>query len=157
MQLRHKRRVRRGTATVEFAMVAPVFLAMVLGVTETSRMFEVKNQLAVAAREGARTAAMERSGLVADGQSTNAKVTLDVKNYLKAAGLDPDKASVKIVSHSNPGSTFNLDDPANSLKYFELQISIPYSSTSSVVPPSLANFNLQSKIVFRNSKSQTAP
>ena len=134
--------------------MAPVFLALVLGVTETSRMFEIKNQLAVAAREGARMAAMERSGLVAEGQTTNAKVVQDVKNYLKASGLDPNSINVQIVSHDSPGSTFNLDDPANSLKYFELKISVPFSAASSICPPDLTDYHLESKIVFRNSKTQ---
>ncbi len=148
------RRVRRGAVTIEFALMAPVFLVLVLGVTETSRMFEVKNQLAVAAREGARMAAMERSGLVADGQSTNAKVIADVKNFLEASGLDPSDVNVEIVSHADPSTGFNLDDPANSLKYFELKISVPFEAASAVCPPDLTEYNLQSKIVFRNSKSQ---
>lgn len=61
-------RVRRGAATVEFALVAPVFLTMILGVTEVSRMFEMQNQLQVAAREGARTGVMDRTGLTSAGQ-----------------------------------------------------------------------------------------
>lgn len=145
---------RRGAVTVEFALMVPVFLTLVLGVTETSRIFEMKNQLAVAAREGARMAAMERSGLVAEGQSTNAKVTRDVKNFLQAAGLDPDDINVQIVSHQDPTATFNLDAAANSLKYFELRISVPFDAASTLVPPDMTDFNLESKIVFRNAKTQ---
>lgn len=145
---------RRGAVTIEFALMAPVFLVLILGVTETSRMFEVKNQLAVAAREGARMAAMERSGMVAEGQSTNAKVIQDVKNFLEASGLEPDDINVQIVSHDDPSVGFNLDDPANSLKYFELKISVPFEAASAVCPPDMTEYNLESKIVFRNSKSQ---
>ena len=154
MKSRSKRyqRSRRGTATVEFAMVAPVFLTLLLGVTETSRLFETRNQLAVAAREGARMAAMDRSGIVADGQTTNAKVTQDVKNFLQASGLDPDKVNVEVVSHDDPSQAFNLDDPANSLKYFELRVSVPYNEVSHLAPPGMEEHQLGAKIVFRNSK-----
>jgi Flp pilus assembly protein TadG len=157
MKLKHRLRkyVRRGTATVEFAIVAPVFLAMILGVTEVSRMFEVQNQLQVAAREGARTAVMDRNGLVTGGQTTNAKVTQDVKNILAATGLDPNKINVSIVSHDNPSQAFDLDSTANSLKYFELKVSVPYSATSKIVPDDMVNVNLGTKVVFRNAKTTT--
>lgn len=147
---RNKR--RRGAVTVEFALMAPVFLTLVLGVTEVSRLFEIKNQMAVAAREGARTAAMDREGLTVDGQSTNTKVTNDIKNFLKASGLDPNKVQVKIVDHNDPTKAFNLDDPNNSLKYFEVQISVPYGDVSAMTPPGMENEQLAAKIVFRNSK-----
>lgn len=143
---------RRGAVTVEFALIAPVFLVLTLGVVEVSRMFELQNQLSVAAREGARMATMERSGLVPEGQSTNAKVIQDVKNLLKAQGLDPDDVNVQIVDHEDPTKAFNLDDPANSLKYFEVRISVPYQA--GYTPPDLTDFSLHSKIVFRNSKGQ---
>lgn len=145
---------RKGAVTIEFALMAPVFLVMVLGVTETARLFEVHNQLAMAAREGARTAAMERSGLVAEGQTTNAKVTQDVKNFLAATGIDPADINVQIVHHDNPAEAFNLDAVANSLKYFELKITVPFDSATSICPPDMTDFNLESKIVFRNSKVQ---
>ena len=142
---------RRGAVTVEFALMAPVFLVMVLGVTETARMFEMQNQLQVAAREGARMAAMDRTGLTSQGQSTNANVVQDVKNFLAATGMDPNDINVQIVSHEDPTAGFNLDDPTNSLKYFQVKVSVPFSASSQVVPEA-ADFKLQSKIVFRNTK-----
>jgi Flp pilus assembly protein TadG len=148
-------RARRGAATVEFALVAPVFLAMILGVTETSRMFEVQNQLQVAAREGARTAVMDRTGLTSAGQSTNAKVAQDVKNILAATGLDASKINVEIVSHDNPSQAFDLDATANSLKYFQLKVSIPLGAASKIVPENMVNANLKTKVVFRNAKTTT--
>jgi Flp pilus assembly protein TadG len=147
-----KQQQRRGTVTVEFAIVAPVFLTLLLGVTEASRLFEMRNQLAIAAREGARMAAMDRSGLVSEGQTTNAKVVQDVKNFLQATGLDPDQVNVEIVSHEDPSQTFNLDDPANSLAYFEVRVSVPYNEVSAWAPPGTENQSLGAKIVFRNSK-----
>lgn len=139
---------RRGAVTVEFALIAPVFMTLVMGVTEVSRLFEVQNQLANAAREGARMAAMERTG----GVNTNSKAIQDVKNFLKATGLDPEKVSVQIVDHNNPAKAFNLDDPANSLKYFEMKITVPYSATTPSLPVGPGDFNMNAKIVMRNIK-----
>jgi len=147
-----KQKNRRGAVTVEFALIAPVFLTLILGVTEASRLFELQNQLSVAAREGARMAAMDRSGLVNEGQSTNTKVANDMKNYLEAAGIDPDDVNIQIVDHNDPSQAFNLDDPNNSLKYFEVRISIPYGDVSPMTPPGMEDHQLGAKIVFRNSK-----
>jgi Flp pilus assembly protein TadG len=143
---------RRGAVTVEFAIMAPVLVTIFMGMTEASRLFEVQNQLNAAAREGARMAAMERTG----AGGTNTKVTADIKNYLKATGLDPEKINIQIVDHSDPSKTFNLDDPANSLKYFEVNLSVPYSATSSYSPPGTDGLKLNSKMVFRNIKIHPA-
>jgi Flp pilus assembly protein TadG len=44
---------RRGQATVEFALVATILLALVLGVVEVGRVVFISNTLSNAAREGA--------------------------------------------------------------------------------------------------------
>lgn len=55
---------RRGTSTVEFALVAPVFLLFLMGILEFGRVMMVQNVLITAAREGARAAII--SGATAD-------------------------------------------------------------------------------------------
>jgi Flp pilus assembly protein TadG len=144
---------RRGSAVVEFAMVAPVFLIIVVGVSETSRMFEMQNQLASAAREGARMAVMDRAGI---SGSTNQKLAADVQNFLTATGIDPADVNVQIVSHEDPSQTFNLDDPANNLKLFEVRVTVPFGSGQSHVPPGVDSINLTGKVVFRNGKLPAA-
>lgn len=144
---------RRGAVTVEFAIMAPVFVIIFMGMTEASRLFESQNQLNAAAREGARMAAMERTGI---SGSTNTKVTNDIKNYIKATGLDPSKVSISIVDHDDPSKTFNLDDPNNSLKYFEVKLSVPVSALSSYAPPGTSSLKMNSKMVFRNIKLHPA-
>jgi Flp pilus assembly protein TadG len=143
---------RRGAVAVEFAVVAPILVALVMGVTETTRLFEVQNQLALAAREGARLASMDRSGLVADGQS-NQKVEADVKDFLTASGLPGDKANVSIVEAGSANKTFDLDDPANDLKLFEIRVEMPYNAFSRLALPAGDNFNLTSSVVFRNARA----
>jgi Flp pilus assembly protein TadG len=48
----------RGAAAVEFALVVPVLVLMLLGIIEFSKAFQVKATLADAAREGARVMAL---------------------------------------------------------------------------------------------------
>ncbi|TFC29456.1 pilus assembly protein [Cryobacterium sp. TMT2-18-3] len=48
----------RGAAAVEFALVLPLLLLLVLGVIEFSRVYNVQISLSNAAREGARTMAI---------------------------------------------------------------------------------------------------
>lgn len=52
-------RQRRGTAVAEFAMVVPLFVALVLGMFEFGRGIMVQQMLVNASREGARTAVVD--------------------------------------------------------------------------------------------------
>jgi Flp pilus assembly protein TadG len=71
------RRNRRGSAVVEFAIVAPVFFAFTLGMIEVGRAVMVQQILTTASREGARQA-------VLDG-ATEGAVTTFITNYLTTA------------------------------------------------------------------------
>lgn len=145
----HRRRAdRRGAVTVEFAIIAPVLLTLVLGVIEVSRLFETQNILATAAREGARMAAMDREGLLQEGQSTNDKIEQDVKNFLAAQGYNADDVDIQVM-HVDSDTPLDLDDPANSLELFRLRVDIPYSHFST---PGDEDFSLGSEIVFRNAR-----
>ncbi|WP_241985969.1 TadE/TadG family type IV pilus assembly protein [Cryobacterium sp. Hz7] len=58
------RRGERGAAAVEFALVLPILLLLVLGLIEFSRLYNIQISLSNAAREGARNMAIH------DSQST---------------------------------------------------------------------------------------
>ena len=60
MRFRH-RRGERGAAAVEFALVLPVLLLLVLGLIEFSRLYNIQISLSNAAREGARSMAIHNS------------------------------------------------------------------------------------------------
>ena len=75
-------------------MVAPIFIIVVLGVSEVSKLCDIQNQLAVAAREGARRVSMDRTGKVRESLTTNGEIVKDVKNFLKASGLQGSAANV---------------------------------------------------------------
>ena len=74
-----KRSPRRGTAAVEFALVAPIFFCLLLGIIEFGRMLMVQQILVNAAREGARAS-------ILPGE-TDAQVTTVVSNYMTASGI----------------------------------------------------------------------
>ena len=141
---------RRGAVAVEFAVVAPVLLAILFGMVELSRIFEVQNLLDTAAREGARFAAMDRDGLLQDGQSTNDKLTSDIKNFLATNAIPRDAVTVAVEDHENPGSEFNLDDPANDLKLFDVKVTVDLSAVSSSALSLCENGSLTGSITFRN-------
>ncbi len=54
-------RPRRGTACIEFALVAPVFFLTIFGLIESGRMMMLKHALTDAAREGCRAAGLASS------------------------------------------------------------------------------------------------
>ncbi|EAQ80338.1 TadE/TadG family type IV pilus assembly protein [Blastopirellula marina] len=144
---------RRGTATVEFAVVAPLFLTMVIGLIQGSKLFDSHSVMAQAARDGARLGAMDRADWVAQGIQSNNKITQDVRNTLAAAGFDPEDVDVFIEFPDDPGNTFDLDDPANDFQLFELRIEAPLSPLTSTHNDNENQLKLVSKVVFRNSKS----
>jgi len=55
------RRGERGAAAVEFALILPILILLVLGLIEFSRVYNIQISLSNAAREGARTMAVENS------------------------------------------------------------------------------------------------
>lgn len=58
MRLRNRTRARRGASAVEMALIAPIFVTLVLGQIETSRLGMVSQLLTTAAREGCRVAVL---------------------------------------------------------------------------------------------------
>jgi Flp pilus assembly protein TadG len=105
---------RRGSVTVEAALMMPLILTLMLGVWEIGRAIELTSTLNAAAREGARMAA----GGVNNGTPvTVAMVQTEVQNYLTAAGFPAAAvtgAQIQVVNEStdawtDPGSALPLD------------------------------------------------
>ncbi len=141
---------RRGAVAVEFAIMAPILLAILFGMVQLNRVFEVQNLLDTAAREGARFAAMDRDGLLQDGQSTNDKLTNDVKNFLATNAIPRDAITVTVEDHENPASEFDLDDPANDLKLFDVNVTVDLSAVTHTTMGLDGNSSLTGSITFRN-------
>lgn len=114
---------RGGTATVEFALVMPVFVIFMLGIWELGRWIEVRQLISSAAREAGREAAA--------GQLSTASVQQAVYNYLNNAGVQVTDGngnpltgvSVTVTDNTNPGTDAAA---ANRLDYFTLTVTVPY-------------------------------
>src|SRR5690349_3462569 len=106
---------RRGTATVEFAVIAPVFLILVLGTWEMGTAVRASNNLTAAVREGGRLASMDFTGSLAPNQTANQKVEQDIRAFLNASGLPGSQATITITyaEGSNAGTTFDLGNKDN--------------------------------------------
>lgn len=104
---------RRGTATVEFAVIAPVFFLLVLGIIEIGRMTMVQEILINAAREGARMA-------IVPGK-TDAQVTTTIDNYLAASSISGHSRSVSPSLATSPASgtaiTVSVSVPCTSVSW----------------------------------------
>jgi Flp pilus assembly protein TadG len=143
---------RRGAVAVEFAAVAPILLAIMVGMLELSRVYSVQNTLETAAREGARFASLDRTGMLLEGQTANQKLVNDVKNFLAATGINKTDITVTVVDAETEES-FDLDDPDNDLKLFQIRIAIPYSKVSYSPVKHYQEDNLSAALTFRNGRA----
>jgi Flp pilus assembly protein TadG len=119
---RNCRKKRQGAAAVEFAVIAPVFLLVILGMMEIGRVIMVRQIMVNASREGARLA-------VVDG-STSSSVSSTVQTYLRSAGIKT--ATVSVLNGSGaavePGPLSN-GTPIN------VQVSVPLSDIGLLTKP----------------------
>jgi Flp pilus assembly protein TadG len=145
---------RRGAVAVEFACVAPLMLAVIVGLVELSRVYNAQNVLETAAREGARFAGLDRSGLMLQNQTSNQKLVKDIKNYLGTQNINPAVVTVKVVKASDPTQNFDLDDPANALQLFEVHIEVPYEEICQAPFKKYEQEKLTAVLTYRNSRSQ---
>ncbi|HEX5444462.1 MAG TPA: TadE family protein [Pirellulales bacterium] len=109
---RRPARSRRGVAAVEFALVAPLFLILLLGVIEYGRMLVVQQVVNEAAREGVRAA-------VCAGAQTS-DVLAAANDRLTASSIS---GAAVTVSPSPPGSAAN-GDPVS------VTVEVPFSAVS---------------------------
>ena len=108
---------RTGTALVEFAVVAPIFFLMALGIIEFGRAMMVQALLTNAAQKGARAGAFDAA--------TSSNVTSAVNAYLAAGGISGATATC---TPNPPSSTL----PGHDVK---VTVTIPYSSVSWLPAP----------------------
>jgi hypothetical protein len=112
-------RLMRGQSIVEFALILPIFLALIFGIIEIGRAWAAKQGLTLASNEGARIlAAAHGPGLLYN--STSAKQAAAIKiasEYLLHAGLPPSDETKIVAVRFLPGGDKVLgtaDDEAQS-------------------------------------------
>ncbi len=146
---------RRGSATVEFAIIAPLFIALIMGLLQSGTDFSASQQMYSALRQAGRLATQDYSEKLQSGQTANEKVTADIKNQLGAAGIDATDVTVAIThaNGENAGTDFDLSDPDNDLQYFKIAINVPYGAVNKngFLPNTVSS--LSASIVFRKGKS----
>lgn len=71
------RESERGAAAVEFAIVVPVLVALLLGIMEFSRVYNAQAELSAAAREGVRVLAVTGNQTTARSAAKNVAVSLN--------------------------------------------------------------------------------
>jgi Flp pilus assembly protein TadG len=146
---------RRGVATVEMALVAPLFVMLTMGTIQTGLAITAAQTLTSSLREAGRLASMDYSSRLQPGQTLNDKITTDIKNFLSAEGIDGSQVTVTITAADgqNAGSTFDLADPANELSLFKLHAVVPYSAITSVTFYPHFNSTISASIVYRKGKN----
>ena len=109
------KRNRRGASAVEMAFIAPVFLSLIMGTIESSRLGMVAQLLTTAAREGCRVA-------VVHGMTET-----DVQNRVNAV-LSGSGISVGTVTPTCP-SPYSWDSSPSGTA-ITVSLSVPYSQVS---------------------------
>lgn len=91
---------RRGAATVEMAVVAPLLLTLVFGIIEFSWMMSVQQSVTNAAREGCRTAALKGT--------TESDIVDRVDAYMSPAGLSNHDVDINRSTVNDPTETVTV-------------------------------------------------
>jgi hypothetical protein len=112
---RQTRNRRRGTATVEFALVLPVLATLFLGMCEVGRALNATVIVQNSATYGGRMASI--------GQSTNLQVKQAVLNSLKISGLPTTNAVVTVSNLTQPGTDVKQ---ASTLDKLEVDVTLPF-------------------------------
>ena len=75
--MKERLRGERGASVVEFALIVPLLIVLVLGIIEFGHAFQVQGTLSAAAREGARVMALQSNPAAARAAVRGAAPTLD--------------------------------------------------------------------------------
>lgn len=118
---RSRRDARSGAALVEFALVAPLLLLVMIGMIEVGRGIMVTEILGHAARIGART------GAISTG--TSSSVTTTVNDLMSGASLSGHTLEVRVNGVVSNLSTAKTGDEIT------VAVSIPYSNVTWVGNP----------------------
>jgi Flp pilus assembly protein TadG len=80
-----QRRDDRGAAMVEFALILPVLLMLVMGIIEFGRAYNIQVSIQAAAREGARSLALRQSSGQVDSAVRAAAPSVSIDSISQSA------------------------------------------------------------------------
>lgn len=137
--------LRSGAATVETALVLPIFFMVMLGIVEVGRAFMVSQMLTNAAREGARIATMTGS--------TNTEVTNTVKDVAqRTIGVDPSNLNVTITVQEYAGNppTNNNVALAQKRDLCDVRVTVAYNNVNLLPAKYLSGAQLYGQAAMRH-------
>jgi Flp pilus assembly protein TadG len=130
-------RDERGAAAVEFALVLPILILLLFGIIEFSRVWNLKQTLTDAAREGTRIAVIsERMELTQTQLEDSVRRT--VMRIATLAALDSAQLHIDPIVGGSPGTTAQV-----ALEY-------PYDPLFGAWFPGLQSLQLRTTFVMRN-------
>ncbi len=126
---------RAGAATIEFAIVGPVFLFILLGLVEVGRALMVQSLLINAARDGARVGVLEGKG--------NTDITNAVNTGLSGLGISGDSVQVQVNGVTADASTASANDEIT------VTVSVPVSSITWLPVPRFLSGTIYGQYTLR--------
>jgi len=130
-----KRRLRRGTATVEFAVVAVLLITLMLGVVEITRAIQIKNTLTDIARSGCRIGTLPGN--------YSQQVTDNIKTILTNNGITSTLATTAVLVNGK-----NVDvSTAKKGDQISVKISISISAVNWVTPLFFSSTAIESESI----------
>lgn len=150
-----RRNQDRGASLVEFAMLAPLLILLVLGIVELGYKFSQFNELRHGVREGARYAAVSQPDITGDSAVTQADVIQAVCDAIDLPGT-----SLSITLAHESGGSGNRLDYANVTVQASVSPLTGAPIISSFVPTSLSNsalFRLEQDAEWSTFSGQPCP
>jgi len=131
-------RQRRGVTSIEFALVAPLFFVLMLGIIEFGRAFMVMELLNESARQACRQAIVEGT--------SSAQIKLTATNFLTSVGFDSSVAGVSV--NNTPIDTIEIKTMGANTD-MTVQVTVPVSSVTWVPTGFLPAGNLAGQFTMR--------
>ena len=134
-RLSTSRRTRRGQATVEFALVLPIVLAVMFGAVEFGTALYDKAVLTNASREGA------RAGVVAtDPRKTDAQIDAVVQTYVTNNMINYKQSNSVTTAVTPTPNTNRTPGTGSCVAGCNVTVTVTYSYPFFLLPKFLTNF-----------------
>lgn len=108
----------RGATAVEFALVLPVLLLLVIGILEFGRAYHVQTTLSNAARDGVRVMALQDSTTAAKTRVIASASTLDLDTSMITVAVEPSGPCSGAGSVANSTASVTIEYPLELLSGF---------------------------------------
>ena len=143
---------QKGTTALEFALVLPVFLTLVLGVVDFGMYFFVQHTVQYATREGARFALVGKSIGELDRESSIVEIIKDNASL----AVDPNGLSISIFpltdSYGDPDNSQDMQDAGNPGAIMRVRTKYTHDFLTPVIGAFFSNGNIvvQAEATYKN-------